>query len=86
MPMQTFMESFSTSPCKASLGSPFFLFPLVSTSNVADRWPATRGWSADFIPIMMLTHRMPGIIAHWSDAMSKCLTYVSFVCSSNNLV
>ena len=38
---------------------------------VADYWSIARGWSADFIPIMMLTHRMPGIIAHWSDAMSE---------------
>lgn len=39
--------------------------------RVADRLSAARGWSADFIPLMMLTHRTPGIMAHWRDSMSE---------------
>jgi len=34
--------------------------------------PTLRGWSAELIPIMMLSQRMPGIMAHWRDAMGKC--------------
>ena len=41
-------------------------------SVLADRsYDATRGWDAEFIPLMMLTQRLPGIMAHWRDAMSE---------------